>query len=214
MRTSSRSAFTLIELLIGAMIVAILATLVVTNTTRTRAKARDASRRTTVEAYSTSLEQWRAISPTKSYFVQMPTGGCTATGVSDPADPAYGYMVGSGAGCVGYRLGGAGRMTRRDIAGKYPANNSIADALRAAGVLNTIKVDPRLEGLAFDVDDPWADFILTTCNTAGYAATSPVEALNYTIYTNLELLEDVLEEESAKQQCGGENSPGPWATVQ
>jgi prepilin-type N-terminal cleavage/methylation domain-containing protein len=225
MSIRSRSGFTLVEILIAVAIIGGLATLTLVNTSQTRTKARDASRRTTVEAYSTSLEQWRTVSSTKSYFVQMESStpcnasnpvNTTAQQTGNTSLTGYGYMSGTDQDvCVGFTGGGAGRMTRKNISGKY-FKNSIVDALKQAGVLNAVRLDPRLEKKDFNVDDPWADFILTTCNKDGYAAATPADAVNYTIYANLELPNLAPQDEAAtaRQQCGGDDTGKSWNTVQ
>ena len=216
-----KSAFTLIELLIAIVIIGSLATVVVVNTVQTRAKARDASRRDSIEAYSTSLEQWRTVSPNRSYFVQTEGAPCVASNSNntahDPNKTGYGYMSGAGTTCVGFQGGGAGRMTRKNIPSLYPnASYSIVDALVQAGVLNAVRLDPRLEGKDFSYNDSWEDFILTTCNKDGYAASSPADAVNYTIYANLEIPSKTPEDEAAaaKKQCGGDDTGKGWQTVQ
>lgn len=205
-------AFSLVELLIAVAVIGILSTLTVINTNRTRAQARDANRKTSVEAYNTSLEQWRTLSPDKSYFVKMLKGTCATS-------YTQGYMQGQGTACVGYGGGGAGQVTRKNIAAT--GNNrgygpiSVADALREAGVLNAVRVDPFDTERSFD--DPAArDFILTTCTMDGYAARTPAEALEFTVYAYLELpntssVPDQDDMANAMRQCGGENSPETWA---
>jgi prepilin-type N-terminal cleavage/methylation domain-containing protein len=214
--------FTLVELLIVVVIIGVLATLTVLNTVRTRMQAHDASRRTSVDGYSAALEQWRTASSTKSYFVQIEGAACNAKNLKnaqhDPSVTGYGYMDGVEGTCVGFNGGGAGRMTRKGFSpatgGSYPAN-SIADALKTAGYLNAVRLDPRIENQGFSYDDPGADFILTTCDADGYAAASPSTAVNYTIYTNLELPSTTPEDETvaATHQCGGSASPGGWNVI-
>lgn len=210
-----RFAFSLIELLIAVAVIGILATLTIINTTRTRTQARDANRKAAVDAYNASLEQWRALSPHKSYFVQILNQPC------DASMPSYGYMLGVGDGCVGYGGGGAGRVTRKNIPAsgnnRGYAATSVAEALREAGVLNAVRLDPRDVDKEFD--DPTAtDYILTTCTTDGLAAPNPVQALDFTIYANLELPNesnnwDQNDIVNARRQCAGADSPGPWDTI-
>lgn len=211
--------FSLLELIIAAAIIGILATVTVVNTRESRARARDANRRTSVEAYTTSMEQWKSLSKDKSYFVYM-TGGvdCLASGGSIPGASGYGYMSGSQPTCVGYNGGGAGRMTRKSLTVSttppvtYGAN-SIADALKEAGVLNAIRVDPAAENLELDVNLP--DFVLTTCDANGFAAESPKDATEFAIFARMErsgIVTNNPDTVDPTQLCGGDAVKG-WDTI-
>lgn len=211
--------FTLLELIIAVAIIGILATVTVVNMRESRARARDTNRRTSVEAYSTSLEQWKTISKHKSYFVYntLVTGDCNAShpAGNDPLATGYGYMSGAQLSCVGLNGGGAGRITRKNLSGltggaSYGAT-SIADALKEAGVLNAVRVDPAAENLNLNSNLP--DFVLTTCDSNGFAASNPKDATEFAIFTRLERTgvsgSDVVD---PKQLCGGSSVKG-WDTI-
>ncbi|CAN5145241.1 hypothetical protein BH11PAT4_BH11PAT4_8480 [soil metagenome] len=208
--------FSLLELIVAAAIIAILATVTVINTTESRAKARDANRRTSVDAYSTSMEQWKSLSKDKSYFVYMVGGvDCTAShpAGNDPSIAGYGYMSGSQDSCVGVKGGGGGRMTRKAFMPHYPRANSIADALKVAGVLNAIKVDPAAENQVLTGD--FADFVLTTCDSNGYAASNAKDATEFAIFAKLEhagIISNNPDVVDPKQLCGGDAVKG-WDTI-
>jgi prepilin-type N-terminal cleavage/methylation domain-containing protein len=215
--TSKRvPGFSLLELIVAASIIAILATVTVINTTESRAKARDANRRTSVDAYSTSMEQWKSISKDKSYFVYM-TGGvdCTASHGSgnNPLGADYGYMSGSQSTCVGVKGGGGGRITRKSLGAYYPSANSVADALKFAGVLNAIRVDPTAENQPLSGNFP--DFVLTTCDSNGYAASNAKDATEFAIFARLEragVVSNNPDVVDPKQLCGGDATKG-WDTI-
>ncbi len=224
--TSQRlRGFTLLELIIAVAIIGILATVTVVNMRESRARARDANRRTSVEAYSTSMEQWKAISKDKSYFVYntLVTGDCNAShnAGDNPlytgTPPLYGYMSGAQLSCVGLNGGGAGRMTRKSLTGltggaSYGAT-SIADALKEAGVLNAVRVDPAAENQPLELSGNYPDFVLTTCDGKGYAASNPKDATEFAIFARLERTQvtgtDVVD---PKQLCGGDATKG-WNTI-
>jgi|GEM_PF-5703335 len=227
MRTH-KAGFTLLELLVAVIIIGVLAVAVIVNLSKSQVRARDANRRSDIDAYGTSLEQWRTLSPTKSYFIQIVGSGLAACNASNPINttvqqggststPGYGYMTGSGGSCVGDNGGGAGRITRSGITGvgySYPVS-SITDALRLAGVLNSANGDPSEQGQPYSDDKPLADFILTTCDTNGYAAATPANALTYAIYANLENPETNPTDEAANAShlCGGTATGKRWSTV-
>jgi prepilin-type N-terminal cleavage/methylation domain-containing protein len=209
------AGFSLLELIIAAAIIAILSTVTVINTRESRAKARDANRRTSIDAYSTSMEQWKSLSKDKSYFVYLIGGvDCTASNSanSNPANVGYGYMSGSENTCVGLNGGGAGRMTRKSSLASY-TTNSIADALKQAGVLNAVRVDPAAENLP--LTDNLPDFVLTTCDATGLAAENPKDATEFAIFARMERLGTVAGNADVidpKQLCGGDAAKG-WNTI-
>lgn len=208
-----RRGFTLVEVLVVVGTVSVLASLVVINTNRLQAQARDSRRRASVDAYVTSMEQWRLISPTKSYFVQLLGQSCTASGpINLTANDRY--MSGTGSGCVGYQGGGAGRMTRRQVSSTYPGSQSIAEALREVGVLNGIRVDPLDDRKEF-TDASARDFILTTCTNDGAPASNPEEAQQYAVFAQLELptTSSTGDIANARVHCGGEDNGITWETI-
>lgn len=216
-------AFTIVELLIAVSVVAILSVVTIVNTLETRRAARDANRRSSVEAYTTAMEQWKSVSPYKNYFVQVLGGAACAASNSANTSGATGagYMSASNfaagsSSCVGYLGGGAGRITRKNITNKY-GTRSIADALKDAGVLNAVRYDPSVEKLATNDDAGTInnDFILTTCTTAGRPADLPSTATEFAVYANLENATSGGNDTAVvKSQCGGENSPYGWDTIQ
>lgn len=222
----TRRAFALVELLTVAVVVALISTAVIYSTDTVRARARDASRRGTVDAYSTAMEQWRATSTGKTYFVSYPGDTCTASSTANaannPATTGYGYMTGVGTGCVGYAGGGAGRMSRRSMPANgawagYPGSRSIVDALRESGVLASIRQDPLDDGKSFN-DSESRDFILTLCDSSGYAAANPEESSAYAIFTQLELPNTATgnglsDASQTNRNCGGSLTAGGWSTV-
>ena len=217
-----RRAFTIVEVLVAVAVVGILAAVVTVNVTSSRRTARDANRRATADSYTTALEQWKALSGNGSYFVQSLVGGGNCVASNPDNDPAvlgahYGYMTGAGTDCVGFLGGGAGRMTRKNIPGKYGAI-SIADALKNAGVLNAIQLDPSVSSLPYsdDANTINNDYILTTCDNLGYAAMNNKDATEFTVYTNLENpgVGGNAPGETT-HSCGGPDTPnGGWNTIQ
>jgi type II secretory pathway pseudopilin PulG len=209
---TKRPALSLVELLIVVAVIGILTALVVTNALSARVAARDASRKQTVTTYVGAMEQWRTISPEKSFFVRLLTAPCVTT------SPGNDYMRGTGAGCVGYNGGGAGRMTRTGTgqANGYAAI-SIVEALRAGGVLSSAETDPSAR-TADTGDLAVRDYILTTCQTNGQAATTVTNAQEYAVYAMLENPSatggtnnaELGDQRNADRSCGGPATGFGW----
>jgi prepilin-type N-terminal cleavage/methylation domain-containing protein len=207
-----RKGFTLIELVVGVGVVGILASLLMTNSSRFQMQSRDANRRSSVAAYQNSMELYHA--ERKTYFVQydnLARGITCNSSTPMPNPPGHIYAL-FGTGCVGKWGNSEGRMTRKGAAfaqdAGYNPEYSIADALRFSGFLATIRTDPLATEVAPDqVDDITRDFYLTICRADWHRATSKDEAVEYAVRTNLEISDTVLKEQE-KRSCGGEYAPG------
>ncbi len=190
--------------------VGVLAIMLVVNTIETRATARDANRRANVDAYTTSIQQYRDLSPNKSYFItrKSTVPACMATNYDG------GYMEGGGADCVGLNGGSGGKITRKGVA-PYTAA-SIAEALQEYGVLNAQRFDPLSETQAATVINI-PDYILTLCQTDGKAATNAKNAQEFAVYATLErprVYDNANDERNdavaAKRTCGGALTAYSW----
>src|SRR5690606_5372794 len=102
LRQSHRSGFTLTELLVTVAVITILSVTVVANLSNVRANSRDANRRSSLDTYAAAMEQWRTVSPDKSYFVRLSTGSCVLL-----VAPGVAYSNGTGDACVGHNGSGA-----------------------------------------------------------------------------------------------------------
>ncbi len=209
---SSRAAFSLLELLIVVTTIGVLAVMLVVNTIETRAVARDTNRRANVDAYVISMQQYRDISPNKSYFVTRKSAAPICTVTNGNIDG--GHMEAIGADCVGLNGGSGGKITRKGVA-PY-GTVSIAEALQEFGVLNAQRFDPIAEGGAA-TNIAAQDYILALCQTDGKAATSVKNAQDFAIYAILErprVYDDAADERNdavaAKRTCGGELTGNGW----
>lgn len=213
MLTASRTkpgGFSIVELLVVILIVGILAVIATMSLLDSRARARDANRKSSVDSYSTAMEQWKAMSG-HTYFVQASsTPPCNAK-----RDVGDGFMIGemTSASCVGYMGGGAGRITRKGGAGLNYGKTSIAEALRSSGVLTTIRSDPSDNG-DFTSKESGKDFILTVCDATGAAAKTPQTAVEFSIYASLEKeassSDPASNGQQARHSCGGPDSGHGW----
>jgi len=220
-----RFGFTLIELLVAIAIIAILARLVVISLNEQRVQARDASRRSALVQYGTALEQYHA----QSHSYMLEPAGCHVTKSTNfyPDGTSFPLPEGDVVSCVGYHGGAWGSVNRRsplagpNIAG-YPGTQSIAEALRTAGYLQTISTEPRSNGAfpsqSASAIDPnnFDDFILTLCNSDGRPAADPTEATEYGLFAALEKSPSTgsVSGTKANNSCGGPNTLYPWNTIQ
>lgn len=206
--------FTIVELIVAAAIIGIIASIVTANLNETRSRARDVNRTEAVRNYSAALEQWKANNG--SYFVYI-KGGAQPSCSFTAGD---GFMTCTGASAVGYQGGSEGGITRKKLspADTTPANyttTSIADALLSAGYLAQIKLDPLEKYFNTNTNSGsgYSDFILTLCKGDSSPADSIRSAQEYTIYTQLER-PDATSQSLANAQCGGPATPsGGWNTL-
>jgi prepilin-type N-terminal cleavage/methylation domain-containing protein len=205
MNFSSKSAFTIIELLIAVVVIGILASLVTLNLAESRARARDAQRQESVRAYSAAMEQWKAANGT--YFVHNKAAGDlpSCTGFF----PASGYLMCTGDSAVGFQGGSGGGMTRKDRPDYTTA--SIAEALGESGFLTVIRLDPldNAFNTATTNDDVHTDFILALCRPNASPASEPRQAQEYAIFTTMER-PSTSSEPTAQAHCGGNTTQYGW----
>ena len=202
-----KQAFSLIELLVVVGIIGILAATSVVTLSQLSSRSRDSSRRESLGAYATSLEQYKA---SHGHYVVDSTVSSNLV--------------------TGYINQGWGRVTRIGVNSSYSSGVSIADVLQQKGYLTTIQTDPSLRGLAAnrdsDTTNPVAkvqtgsftnDFFLIVCSykgdkqiTAGSGVDSGVE---YALYGNLENSAAVSGANTTdRQQCGFNISIGQGAS--
>ena len=196
---SIRRAFTLVELLVVISILGVLASLVAINYSKSKLKAADANVKASIREYTQAMQLH--YSQHKNYFVSDITQVCQVNYDASATNTGYRLSAKSGvlgAGCVGFRGGSMGRMTRKGVqvrnattnvpTGTYPAM-SIADALVGEGVLSAVQTYPGVSG--FDSladksgDKKFNDFILTLCDAQGYQAEDPQSAVNFAILAQL-----------------------------
>lgn len=206
-----KPAFSLIELLLAVAVVAILVTVVVQDLNQSRTRAYDSSIKSSVNGYRQALELHQA--QYKTYFVYDRVGGSCVTGARSGA---Y-RLMGTGAACVGLFGGSQGRMTRKDITGKY-STQSIADILVKEGVLSEVQTYPDMKNKPFSDNTIAAgrttnDFVLTLCDEQENQAVSMDSALNFGIFVDLKQnpAANSVEAVSTNQQCGGSGTTGGWS---
>ncbi len=231
MRFPRKIGFTLIELLIVVAIIGILARLVVISLNMQRIQARDASRRTALTQYGTAIEQY--YSQAHSYLIEP--AGCIVDKSADFYPDGTTYPLpkalpnGDTDSCVGYQGGGWGSINRRSPSadpskaiGGYPGAESISEALRAGGYIQSISLDPRTGGVfpsqpaSTLTSATFDDYILTLCSSSGRPASDPSEATEYGLYANLENAPStsVATGTKATNSCGGPGTAFPWNTIQ
>lgn len=174
-----KSAFTLIEVMIVVAILSVMAVIVTADYSKSKSRARDASRKDSVKAYASAVELY--YSANKSYAIKA--AGCAFAG--DISTNAI-YKV----NCVGFHGNGWGAMTRRSMVGKYDNAKSIADTLVSKGYLNSVKLDPRQKEGIYNVhdnsNDKYDDFLYVICDSSGKQAISEATATDYSVQTKLE----------------------------
>ena len=153
-----KQAFSLIELLVVVTIIGILASVSIVTLNQLSSRSRDSSRRESLSAYATSLEQYKAASG--HYVVDqtiLVSGSPMAGGYSNNT-----FFNGEG----------WGRLTRKLLVGlslHYANNISIAYVLQQKGYLAAVQTDPSLKNFpSGDVD----------------SATTPVPPIRNGIFTN------------------------------
>ena len=190
-----RSAFTLIELLVVVAIIGVLSAASIVALGALSSRSRDSSRRESLSAYATSLEQYK--SSNGHYVVDQTLNSGESGGYIGVAD-------------VSLQGEGWGRMTRKGI-GHYLSDYSIADILLQKGYLTTVQTDPTLKNtFAADVTlgspivtgiQPNAftnDFFLIVCSYDGktqvvHSSGTPADVdttlangVEFALYANLE----------------------------
>ena len=149
-----KQAFSLIELLVVVTIIGILASVSIVTLSQLSSRSRDSSRRESLSAYATSLEQYKA---GNGHYV---------------VDLAIKSWVGGYSNNISYNGEGWGRLTRKLLGGSsvhYVSEISIADVLQQKGYLAAVQTDPSLKNFpSGDVD----------------SATTPVPPIRNGIFTN------------------------------
>lgn len=148
-------AFTLVELMIAVLLIAILASVVVLNLGETRKKARDGQRRADAKTLVGAVVAHRQLKGTT--FVTVPNQSCVVSSGS-------GLLT--GAGCVGANgrsFGKVNVVTATASSGERYAGTSIISALRSAGVLGTDLRDPLARGTS-NTDMQLPDYVLIRAN--------------------------------------------------
>jgi prepilin-type N-terminal cleavage/methylation domain-containing protein len=201
MHYSSKRAFTIIELIIVISIIAILTGAATVNFTQTRAKARDANIRSSLEGYQTSIAQ---------YFLVHNT-----------------YLISTGNGTgVGYQAQGWGRMTAKQDGQGGAVNGygtiSIADALQQQGFLAEVHYAPGKVNASDSFFQPadstnFKDFLLAVCDRNGAQAKLPAGYPNkpgeaYALYGIL-AAPKASEAQVVLTRCGAPASTDPWLTT-
>ena len=192
-----KQAFSLIELLVVVTIIGILASVSIVTLNQLSSRSRDSSRRESLSAYATSLEQYKA--GNGHYVIDQ-------TILVSGSHMAGGYFNNNGEGW--------GRMTRKLLSwpvGHYSSDLSIADVLQQKGYLAAVQTDPSLKnfpsGDVGSVNTPVPpirngiftnDFFLLVCNyngskavvydtiTTNYFDVNIADGIEFALYANLE----------------------------
>ena len=195
-----KQAFSLIELLVVVTIIGILASVSIVTLNQLSSRSRDSSRRESLSAYATSLEQYKAAS---GHYVVDQT-------ILVSGSPMAGGYSNNGS----FNDEGWGRLTRKLLRGPsvhYLGNISIADVLQQKGYLAAVQTDPSLKnfpsGDVGSVTSPVPpirngiftnDFFLLVCNYNGskavvydtiitnYFDVTIADGIEFALYANLE----------------------------
>lgn len=205
--------FTLIELMVVVVLIAILSTVSVVQLDTQRMRGRDVSRKESVAEYQTAIEAYYG--KQRTYFIEDKSVASNTCVVQNQT--AIGYsIIGAGAGCVGVHGSGQGNMNRANEItiplSQYLQPNSIAQALINDGVLVQSRQDP-LTSKDGTVTDKSYGFFLTLCQENSAAAISKATATNYALFIRTEIV-SAYDTNQSKNRCGGSLTTGAWNILQ
>lgn len=192
-------AFTLVELMIAVLLIAILASVVVLNLGETRKNARDGQRRADAKQLVGAVVAHRQVKGTT--FVTVPNQPCTVTSGSGPL---------TGAGCVGANGRSFGKVNvinaTASTSERY-AGVSIVSALRTGGFLGSDLRDPLARGTT-NTDMQLPDYVLVRANQGVGDQSFGTSGEVVGVWTVLESTPSQLERDTAAKYPGGTGVSG------
>jgi prepilin-type N-terminal cleavage/methylation domain-containing protein len=199
-----RSGMTLIELAISAAVLAILATLLMINLSSSRIQARNARRQGDIETYTTAINQYNLFKG--NAFITAPGGACALSGSG--AD-----TVATGADCTGASGLSFGKMNIHSLNGQVVsvtgfnnqvrvyANTSIADALKAQGLITTSATDPSNTNSA-GTDATQPDYVFIRCCVESAKQNLSKSGTAFAIWAKLETIPTAVQKANTDRYCG------------